>query len=153
MDNIIEKNDSRTVDIETLTRTCTAKDVDLDFLLKVNGLPVLCLGFGFTDNEVRLYSGLNGKLVVHYVESPTEAGAAVDYTPEDAVLALLEDAGITVGDDDSFNAGDTAYPDAKPLDMFSDEEYVIDVEDADSAVTFSYLRAAVEDAYTGYDWE
>lgn len=152
MDNIIEKNDSRTADIETLTRTATAKDVDLDYMLKVNGLATMSLGFGFTDNEVRLYSGLTGKLVVHYVEAPTEAGAAVDYTPEDAILALLEDVGITIGDDDSFCVS-TAYPDAKPLDAFGDEDYVIDAENADATVTFSYLRAAVEDAYTGYDWE
>ncbi len=145
------ENARKESDIDIVERHNVTEVYGLDVFLSIPGLPELCVGFAFEDNQVSMFSALNGTAVEFYVEAPVAAGAALEYTPTAAVRTLLTEFGITVvsEEDDTLHV-DGTYPKASSLKDFDEMAYT----DRSTTVNcMDDLQAAVEDAYENYAWD
>lgn len=91
-----------------------------DVFLNVESVPPFCIGLSWEGNRVSITHALQGHPVKMYVESPMEAGSAFFYEMEEAIDALLEQAGIRITDSGKFAVETTAVAGARPLTDFSE---------------------------------
>ena len=137
-------------DIEVITSHENVDFYGNDVFLTIPGIPQYCVGLSFLDNKITLTHALQGTPVLLYVESPTEAGAAMAYDPAAAIDALLNEVGITLTGGGAFTTGDADMSNAKPLTDFSEEVTAYSEDCVDSA---DDLCDKVSVAYEDTAWE
>lgn len=89
-----------TADITVIATNATSDMLDyIDEFIYVEGWPDKSAGLSFDHDEMVLYFMKDGALKALTVESPVAADSAMEYSPVDALKALLYEAGIQILDD------------------------------------------------------
>lgn len=148
-------NPNAVADIDVLYREedlrCGEPAMDsLDLYFRPNNAPDLCMGLDLSSSEIVLYVANEGKVVEYYVESPIEAGSMSEYTPADAVRAILDEVGIDTDANGLLSRTNRFTADLAT--MVSSDAIQKNVA-ATQLTRMDDLLAAVEDAYQDMTWE
>lgn len=141
---------TESTDIVVLTNENITDLYRMDVFLVIPGCQGLSVGIAFEDNEIDLFSALGGTPRKFMVEDPVTSGAASEYTPGDAILVLLAEAGITVTENGTFSVPDEVKATSKSLTDF--EKGVVG-DTVDTSDTREDLVICVENAYADLEWE